>query len=253
MKEIASICDRHNIPYYLVGGSMIGAIRHQGFIPWDDDIDMAIPRPYYGKFLDVVNKELSSFYNAKSSENSSEYVYSFIKVEDIRTEIEFPWTKGCGLHESLCVDVFVFDGTPQNRFLRSIYCYYIQRLIAIKGALYLNENMRTPIKRMVSKLLKKIVSFKKQTVISFIDNQMQRYEFSKSDYVVNYNGVYGKREIIHKKILGSPTNYIFEDTQFSGVENYHEFLTSIYGDYMVLPPKEKQTNHSLTVTFKMLI
>ena len=99
--------------------------------------------------------------------------------------------------------------------------------------------------------LKNIVSLKKTTLISFIDKQMQRYEFTKSDFVVNYNGVYGKREIVHKKVLGSPTNYTFEDTQFCGVQNYNEFLTNIYGDYMVIPSKEKQTNHSLIVTFKM--
>jgi lipopolysaccharide cholinephosphotransferase len=249
MEDIHRICINNKIPYYLVAGSMIGAVRHNGFIPWDDDIDIAIPRPFYNKFLKIASKELKEHYKVNSFQTSNEYIYSFIKVEDTRTVVDFPWTSGCGLKEGLCIDVFVLDGTPRNKVMRSLYCYYIQRLIALKSALYMNEKHRPFIQKNVSRIFKYLIKIEKPAFLKFIDNQMKRFDYEKSEFAVNYSGLYGKKEIVHKSIFGKPTIYKFGKSEFYGVQNYDTYLTGMYGDYMTLPPIDKRRNHFNSVKF----
>lgn len=249
MTEVDKVCEKNHIPYFLIFGSMLGAVRHKGFIPWDDDIDIAIPRPYYDQFLQVAIKQLPSFLRVVSHKTSSSYIYSFIKVEDRRTEIEFSWTKNCGLQEGLYIDVFVLDGLPRNVIWRKCYCYFVRKLNSFNRALHQNEDQRPIIKRIIAKIIKRMFFIKKQTLLYFIDRQMKRYEYSYSDYAANYNTI-DSSGIIKKKTLGTPKKYCFENTMFYGVDDYHTYLTEIYGDYMKLPPEEQRRSHSLKVRIK---
>lgn len=122
--EFRKICEKYDLKYFMLGGSMLGAIRHNGFIPWDDDIDFGMPRDDYDKFIDLVTNELSKKYNFVSFENTKDYKLFFSKIEDrsytmidksnIKDKIVFPW-----------IDIFPIDGVPEKlvNFWKIRYLY----------------------------------------------------------------------------------------------------------------------------------
>lgn len=242
LSDFSNYCATHDISYYLIGGSLLGAVRHKGFIPWDDDIDIGIPRPLYEVLLDNLrlNDELFDFDSYVTNEN---YVYGFIKVLDTSSEFEFKWHKNLDIKTYLSIDVFPFDGTPNFVLWRYIYVWYVQALISFKNYLYLNSSPRPFLSRIIADLFKKIFKIKPFVLLKFIDNQMKRFPVNSSKYVVNYSGIYGFREIVKREVLGLPTPYDFENQVFYGVENSDIYLTKIYGDYLLIPEEKKRYSH----------
>ena len=117
LKDVAKFCDDHNIKYYLCGGTLLGAVRHKGFIPWDDDIDIMMPRPDYLRFLELYNGT-NPRYVVKGIENDDRYWRPFAKVFDLHTELDEPIYNVKGLTNHVFLDVFPVDGIPDDTFTR---------------------------------------------------------------------------------------------------------------------------------------
>ena len=120
VKEVVKICDAHNLKYYMLGGTMLGAIRHKGFIPWDDDIDLGMPRDDYEKFLEIAETELPETYKVVNYRNTPEYQYYITRILDTDTKVEEERIGNENRYTHASIDIFPIDGTPNNAIARVI-------------------------------------------------------------------------------------------------------------------------------------
>lgn len=239
-KEFHKICTDNNIPYYMIGGTQLGAIRHNGFIPWDDDMDFGVPRKYFNKCIVCLEKELPTRYRLLTIDNSGYVNGMFIKIIDLQTVANYHYVKEAKEEYGINIDIFPLDRTTnQKSFLSKNWWIYFLRGIDSYRLFCLDE---LPLcKRAVSDIIKVILSpLSKTSINSFIINHLIDNE---GDFIANHGGLYKEKEIVHESCFGNPTLYHFEDTDFFGVSDYEKYLNSLYGDWRKLPPVDKQHTH----------
>lgn len=238
MKVLHDVCKKHDITYFMIGGTMLGAIRHKGFIPWDDDIDIGIPRNDYNKLLSLPQSEWPENIKLKTPYNATDYIYPFSKIMDTNTTLIEDVVDG--ILGGVYIDIFPIDGVGNNMLSAKLrYAIFLWK----KGLLrYNQENERK------KTLIKRVVHYyaRKRNLISLyksVENFMSKKDYCKSKIVANYAGSYGFNEFVDKSLFGSPKLYKFEDTEFYGLEDPLKYLTNIYGDFMKLPPIDKRKSH----------
>lgn len=253
LDDFVAYCQRHGLRYYLVGGTLLGAVRHQGFIPWDDDIDVGMPRKDYERFLELVNQEpVSEHLQAISGKKGTlsnpycELIHAGTHLE--RNSSQYIREKCQVLH--LFLDIFPQDGWPEDekeaaRLFRKMkkMRYMIQNARAKigKGTSPGHIIAKTPIV-----LLMRCVGY--QRIIDKMDRIARRYDYDRSKYVgaITY-GIYGVGErCLHDEVVAF-TNVTFEGKQYCAPGCYDRYLRQIFGDYMVLPPAEKRVDHKMKV------
>ena len=238
-KTLHSVCQEHNLRYYIWAGTMIGAIRHKGFIPWDDDIDIAMPRADYNLLIKNAKQWLPQPFEFVCAENDDQYPLPFGKIQDASTTlIERMHLKYIG---GIYLDVFPIDGAPEGWLKRkkhfAKYEYY-------KRVLYLIH--RDPYKHghgpssWLPLLCRKIYNMKQ--IQEHIKTLLQKYDYDKCRLVADYDD--GSKGTLLKSTLGTPTPYTFEDTMLNGVADYNTYLSNKYGNYMAIPPLEQQRQHN---------
>lgn len=239
LKAVDAVCDAHGLRYYLWAGTMIGAVRHKGFIPWDDDLDIAMPRKDYDMLANHAKEWLPRPYELVAAETDDKYPLPFAKVQDADTTlIERMHLKYLG---GVYIDVFPIDGVPDNAVARKLqfarYEYY-------KRVLYLLY--RDPYKHghgpssWLPLLCRKAYTLK--GVQDKIRALLHRYDYDLCRLVADYDD--GSRGAMDKKILGTPVLYDFENMRFKGVSDYDTYLSNKYGDYMTIPKQDKQRQHN---------
>lgn len=234
-------CVKNNLRYYIVGGTMLGAARHQGFIPWDDDIDIAMPDTDYKKLSELL-KDAQGRYVLETPETAAkDYFYSFSKIYDTHTTL-VENTK-YNVKRGIYLDVFplVGMGSSEEESLlnfkktEKINNLLISKVTGIRKGRSVLKNAVVALFRFVplneKKLLKKLVD-------SYFENS-----YSDSSWVGNPVGAWRFKEIMPKDIIGKPTIYKFEGIEVFGVEKYDEYLTHLYGDWRELPPEDKRVSH----------
>lgn len=244
MKDIHRVCEENNIRYYLVGGTLLGAIRHKGFIPWDDDIDISMPRSDYEKFIQIANEKLEDKHRIEHVRSRKDFPYSFIKVNNINTTvIEEPF-KNTTYKGGIYIDIFPLDGTYKNRILREIQYHRVEFYRQLKGVVLVAPKTANKYKVVIGKILNSLIGKNINTnkIAIKIDKIARECDYEKSKIITNFSGAWGKRETVNKELFGKPTKYIFEGNYFYGVEKYDKYLRCIYGNYMELPPVEKRTS-----------
>lgn len=239
LAAIDKVCAEHGLRYYVWAGTMLGAVRHKGFIPWDDDMDICMPRPDYDTFMAHAHEWLPKPFEAVCAETDPHYPGPFGKVQDASTTlIEREHINYIG---GLYVDVFPIDGVPSCRVAR---CVGFARYELLKRVIYLLH--RDPFKhghgprswapRIVQRL------FTNHGVQRALRRVMTRCGYDSSTLVADYDD--GRRGVLPKSILGTPTPIRFEDITVMGVEHAHEYLTAKYGDYMTIPKHDDQRQHN---------
>lgn len=246
-KEFDRICRKHGIPYYMLGGTMLGAVRHKGIIPWDDDMDFGIPRQYYAEFEKYAKEELPSKFRFITYRNSEYACLGIGKMYDSTTL--FPEIYSVNAKEELGVniDIFPLDYTNGNKGFFSIN-RYMRSLFKIQKLLFVEAQNRTPAKRLLAKVAQCIFKIKRERIPAYIDSFMLKHQ-GKS-HVFNITGAWAMKELVPANIFGTPTEYEFEDTKFYGVENPDAYLKLLYGDYMQLPPEEKRHIHAINYYYR---
>lgn len=231
-------CQEHGLTYYMLGGTQLGAIRHKGFIPWDDDADIGMPRPDYNKFIALTRGKIFGKYCVKSPQDEN-YAWPYAKVFDMETTFVEKLI-GQAAIGGLWLDVFPLDGT--NRGMKEFVKYkYIQALKFCRGLRFSCEKDRPLWKNTVIRLCRFIpLSFWNRKINSIYSEA----DFNLSDKMGNLTGGEGWRHHQDKGVWGKPTLYEFEGYRFFGPERADEYLRAMYGDYMKIPPEDKRQEHA---------
>ena len=248
LKELKPYLERHRIPYFMLGGTLLGAVRHRGFIPWDDDIDIGIPREYYDVFLKKVGKELPEHLKLRTFRNSRVHHYYFARIVDTRHFIRRHGSEETR-DEEVWIDVFPLDGMPRQKLIRLIH---EARLMAVRMIYHISCFDRVNLKRPGRPLSERIViKFVQLTgfgrnadtrrQLEKLDKLLKKYPYRGSPYVVNFMGQYKLREMFPKWYYGKGKMYAFEDTELPGPVHADKVLRQMYGDYMT-PPENKNAH-----------
>ena len=230
LKRIKEICDANDITYFLSGGTLLGAVRHGGFIPWDDDVDVAMPRPDYEHFLRIARQEFKYPYEVLTIDTDENYIFPFAKIIDKRAKVRTTSRKNEQIW-NVWVDVFPLDSMPKNKIHFTIRKYHIlyRRMMFLFSCF----------DDMVS------VNKKNRPFIEKAMIKLGRYRFSRGYYIINLMGIYKFRSLMERPIYGKKTEIPFEGVNFRVPEQYELYLEKIYGDYMALPPEEQRNHHEI--------
>ena len=243
MEYIHEVCQKIGVKYFLAYGSLIGAVRHQGFIPWDDDMDICMLRDDYEKLQDYLIAHPDERYEVMSYKNNINYVYPFMKVQDNRTyllEEDVRIDSDMGIY----VDIFPVDGYEDDQAFkdkmtkiikkRQLSCYTFKGITNTKSVV-------NSIIRYISVIIFYFTNTNKYVAqIDELAKSRKVEDYELVDYVVykDMNKPVWKREWLEQVEAGS-----FEGKEFMIPKHYHEILTSDYGDYMQLPPVEQRVSH----------
>lgn len=249
MDEIDRICKLSNIRYSLFAGSMLGAVRHGGFIPWDDDMDVAMLRNDYEKFIDVCKTQLDPRFKLLCNREDEHYVYGFSKIILNGTSLIEHGLENVKYQQSIFIDVFTFDIIPQNKNKQRIHqkqIYFYSKLLQQKQDIRLDKRNRKKFYAFI--MLKNMARMiNKEYLVNKLDNTMRKYNKYNGTYVSNMVGYYGYfKEIVPKKMFEQFEEIIFENRKYSICSDYHIFLSTYYGDYMTLPPEEQRRCHGFS-------
>lgn len=252
LEEIVRICKKYNLRYYLIYGTLIGAIRHHGFIPWDDDLDIGMPRDDYEKFMKVAKKELGSNYFLQNADTEEGYWLSFAKVRKNNTLFEEPSVVNMAekIHKGIFVDIFPFDYVQKKEgffvHMQFILSKALNETMYYKAGVFKNKKSLKykylvslfqvlPMKA-VSKLQSKVVSIQKQKGARYLADFNSSRKYLAAIYPMEY--------------LVPTQDGMFDGKNFAIPQNYDIYLKKVYGDYMKLPKEEERVNHrTLRIVF----
>lgn len=235
MKEYHRLCQEFSLRYYMLGGTCLGAIRHQGFIPWDDDMDVGMPRKDYERFCELANKELPDDLEIRFYKTVDNSPFHFAKLINKKTTLIEP--KYHDYIEGIYIDVFPLDNMSEYTLSNKLRCQQIW----FKHACIMNHCSTESKKGVVRQVFQRYSKIKKLDKLhASLERLMIKENDKEAKYLCNYLGAWKEREIIPVEIFGKGTLYKFEDAFFYGPNNADYYLHSLYGDYMRLPPKEKQ-------------
>lgn len=238
MLEFHNFCEQHNLRYYLIGGGLIGALRHKGFIPWDDDVDVAMPREDYEKFL-ALKDEMPEGYKLSIPFKGDGYTNTMPRMYSAQYKIQEQFIKRFTI--GLWIDIFPLDNTFDNIFLRKIHfqlIYVLKVLNACKlGGISVDEGRKKAKAKLYVYYLLKPVPL---VLLSKPFEWLQTIKRKPSRFVGNLMGRWKEKEIIEAKELAETVMLPFETISLRTFKNYDAWLHRVYGDYMQLPPKEMQ-------------
>lgn len=232
-------CKAHGLRYYIVAGTLLGAVRHKGFIPWDDDLDIAMPRADYDKLIAHCKEYLPAQFEMICGENDAVYPLPFAKIQDAHTTIiERMHLRYLG---GIYIDVFPLDGVPSNSLSRR---WHFIKYEYYKRCLYLC--CRDPYKHghgpssWVPLLVQKI--YNHQELFRKMRKLQTEVDYDSSDMVVDHDD--GLRGVMPHTVFGTPTPIMFEGKEVMGIEQADRYLSQKYGDYMTIPPHDDQRQHN---------
>lgn len=248
--EVDRICKKHNIPYFLVGGTLIGAVRHQGFIPWDDDIDIGMLRENYEKFIQVCSTDLSSAFFLQTKESDSYCALPWAKLQLRGTKKVDESVAFTSTHLGIDIDIFPYDNIPRNSLLQCIHsniCWMLRGVYGFKCG-YVILNRENSLKKKIGGWICHGISalIPKKAVSKIMDWHFQYYNKINTGLVMNLSSAYDyKRERVSCDVVQNLIYLKFEGYDFPVPKEYHAYLTQVFGDYMILPPEEKRIQHAV--------
>lgn len=249
LKDFIQICEENNLSYSIYGGSLIGAIRHEGFIPWDDDVDVLMFRKEYEKFKEIFLSSNNEKYELLANDIEHDYCYAFSKFMLKNTRFEEEWMNQFNFHIGFNIDIFILDDTDDNKFKR----YYIVSKGFIYNRLLVASGVRIDdlpfLSRIVSHFAHDFLNFFNitpykiiQKCLRFLKNISQE----DSKYVFDLSATLSEFPLIfYREDFENLIQVKFEDIYVNVPKNYDRVLTTHFGDYMTLPPEEKRVNHAV--------
>lgn len=248
LKWVDEICRKNNIKYFLYAGTLIGAIRHQGFIPWDDDIDIGMLRSDYDKFIELFRNNNSERYRMVAPEITPGYLYPFAKIVDTKTRLIEKKTD-CGVDMGLYIDVFPLDAVPEDIIMRK---KLIKQHLKYEGLLMYSMSRNhggKGFKLLLRHFLNIYIKFVgKEHFRNKIIKLMSKQKYANSKMVGVIALSCQEFDMGLKEWFADTTDVKFEGEYFMVPVGWKEYLTKRYGDFMMLPPEDQRvSNHDFDV------
>ena len=251
LKFVDEICRKNNIKYSLFGGSLIGAIRHKGYIPWDDDIDIILTKDNYDKLIKILDQETGRYQTLKFGEGGERF--GFIKLVDTKTQlVELDHSYRSDKY-GIFVDIFCFVPIPndlnnrkrQYRQLKLFRSLYIRNKLSFKG-----NTVKELIHVFGRNIISRVIGY--QMINKLFSKILNRYIDENTDYVLDNWPTYGfEKDIQLKKNIEEYIDAKFEGLNVMIFKNYDEILRTTYGNYMELPPKsERVPKHNMKMWWR---
>lgn len=243
--EFDRLCEANSLKYGITSGTLLGAVRHGGFIPWDDDIDIVMPREDYIKFIELFSKQAKEKFYLATPYNNEEYIYEYIKMMDLSTRmLEMPTTKKIDTH--VYIDIFPVDGFPVNKICQRIHFCHV-KTYQFLFALFKRAKYKISEDNCKYRFMWKGIDFINRLlppyyIIHKLDRVSQRYPYKSSFYAGVATGQWMK-EVLKKEEYYLDGEILFENRRFHTYKNPDVYLSSLYGDYMKIPPIEKRIVH----------
>ncbi|NLY36297.1 MAG: LicD family protein [Tissierellia bacterium] len=249
--EFDRICKKYHINYQLFAGTLIGAIRHRGFIPWDDDIDVSMIRAEYNRFLSIVKSELSSEYFFQTHETDPNYMNRFAKIRKNRTVFKEKLVKGLDMHHGIYIDIFAYD----NIELDSLQGKFQIGLLRTLDSFFKYSNktryeiLSPGFAKTMAKFKYRLIHFllvSKREIDNWIMDRMIKFNHKNTEFLADLSnpsqGVLEKF-MMRRQTLEDSIEWDFEGHKFPVPRAYDEVLSRAYGDYMQLPGVENRVSH----------
>lgn len=247
LKDVDAFCQAEGLRYSLAYGTLLGAVRHQGFIPWDDDIDIMMPRPDFERFVATYGQR--GPYNCLYVENSDkgQFIQCYAKVQDTRT-VSVERKRSNVYRFGLNLDIFPIDVAPADPARHLDFAKTVTRF---RHRIYLSQRPFFPF-TFHDPLIPKIQAHRHspQWWAKQCEDHLKQYAASDSPFAGPVSGGLGLIEIYDRKLFDEYIRLPFEDTSFQAIAGWDIFLRQQFGDYMQLPPENKRRTHGLTAWWK---
>ncbi len=242
LKAFIKVCDELKLNYYVIDGTLLGAVRHKGFIPWDDDIDVGMPREDYEIFLKKGQELLPEYYFLQNIYTDREYLMSFSKIRDSRTTFIETSVKDRRINHGVFIDIFPLDFSTNEAKLKASFRYLKRTLDFRIGAEFYVSDRSWKVKLVGLFLKMRYPSIQK----ALLKREKLFCSMNQGAFLANHSSAWGIKEIVPVEWYGEGADLEFEGIAVKGPVEYDKVLTQIYGDYMQLPPEEKRIAHHYT-------
>ena len=243
--EFVRICEKHNLQYFLVGGTLLGAVRHQGFIPWDDDIDVAMPREDYDRFAAIADKELAPQYFYQSPDTDPYYFLTYAKLRKNGTEVYEERFKNAKFHKGVFIDIIPLDICPKP----GLICHLLFNILAVmnyRGQVDSGE-VYTPYREISGKIGYACLCLLSKRQLVAMRKRLIRLSslWKDSGFLASYSGAYGYyKEVFPNSWFGAGSYTVFEGRTLKAPAEVNAQLAQVYGkNYMSIPDQADRRWH----------
>ena len=258
LKTFIKLCNAYNLRYYAIGGTLLGAVRHKGFIPWDDDVDVAMPRKDYDRLIELVKSReaqeiLGENYRIESWQTDKEFKSYFAKMCATKIEIEEQLLEDTTTRKGYLIDIIPLDGTPDEDVARKVYYAKAMGLRFLCGTANVNTGIRTSRSKWEQVVLRAVRAMKLYRFIDVrkiytrMDRLFKGQDAEHAEYAGTLTGAYKTREIVPREYFGESYDeyslWEFEGMLLRGPKRCEEYLTHMFGDYYKLPPEQDRKVH----------
>jgi lipopolysaccharide cholinephosphotransferase len=262
LKEFIRVCEKHKLKYYLIGGTALGAIRHGGFIPWDDDLDVGMPRPDFEKLLKLKD-EFKKPYFLQHYTTDPSYTYGFMKLRNSNTTYIETTLVQHNINHGVWIDIFPIDGMSKKNNATKVkgikpHLLWFAFYFTFLGHFWKKPRLKT-LWRDIPGYIVSIIFIPLNIgnwLTRLIHRCMKKISYSEATLVGSYHTWSFNKEALPKDFYGDGKKVKFEDIEAIIPSNYDAYLTAKYGNYLQLPPENKREGHhknygfSLTVGYK---
>ncbi|MBQ3423885.1 MAG: LicD family protein [Clostridia bacterium] len=247
LDALVDFCHLHHLTYYLSGGTLLGAVRHKGFIPWDDDIDINMPRPDADRLIELTGGVLNENMEIASPFGPVPQSVGFMRLCDKRYILNSRSRDGkASYYTNLFVDIFPIEGLPTDPKRVRLHYWIASGLITMRKLAYfqgVSGSMKlTKVLRLMARPIAKLMGYRFWNRLLL--RTATKYKYDRCDYVgVVTSNFHTVEEYIEREGYGEPVEVEFEGKRYNGPANADKYLRNLYGDYMKLPPVEARGDH----------
>lgn len=251
LKIIDGICQQHGIPYSLYAGSLLGAVRHKAFIPWDDDLDICMNRTDYNRFLSLWEESAPEGYILQNKENSPLFTQSFTKIRKDHTTFLQSEGEAGRYHTGIFVDIFPVDRIPEGKTAQALFRWNCMRYQLLTRE-FVPPKSSFPVRAISSLILAATPKVKRAAVRQKLLTKITRYQHRRDLPIIFIETMASMKKLYPADMMNHFVYLPFEDGEFQCISQWDLNLRLKFGDYMQLPPENQRTwaHHPVCIDFK---